>query len=338
MELAATHEMNRISDPKEFAIAIDIGGTKVDVGVIDISGTRLLQPEIIDVPFNESGVADPKKLVDLVEPLVLKAGEIPGELKGIGLSCCGNIDQETGNAVLVANLHWKNIPIGEMFKNAYNLPVFAATDVRMAAIGELVWGAAKNCSNFAWATIGTGYGGYLFLSGNLYDGYHGFAGNFGHITLDEINGYPCGCGRKGCFETFVAGPAIARAGQNAADSYESEFLKEISTSRKITTRDVFRGETAGDLVCNRILEDVIRLVSINLGGVVNTLDLEMLILGGGVAKASPDFISRIDKRIRDYLMTDEAKRDLVVTKESFTNSALFGAASDVFLRQGILEI
>jgi predicted NBD/HSP70 family sugar kinase len=80
------------------------------------------------------------------------------------------------------------------------------------------------------------------------------------------------------------------------------------------------------------------LVSINLGGVVNTLDLEMLILGGGVAKASPDFISRIDKRIRDYLMTDEAKRDLVVTKESFTNSALFGAAADVFLRQGILEI
>jgi glucokinase len=116
------------------------------------------------------------------------------------------------------------------------------------------------------------------------------------------------------------------------------FLNEISRTRKITPRDIFQGEATGDLVCCRILEDVIRLISINLGGVVNTLDLEMLILGGGVAKASPNFIPRINSRIRDFLMTDEAKRDLRVIGESFSNSALFGAAADVFIRQGILEI
>ena len=323
---------------QEFALAVDIGGTKVDFGFINLSGKKLFSLEKQYVPFDVDGVANPNKLINMIAPYVNKAKELPGKFKGIGISCCGNIDMVTGLAVLVANLHWRNVPLGEMARTAFNLPVFTATDVRMAAIGEVAWGAAKNVDNFAWATIGTGYGGYLYLNGKFYDGYHGFAGNFGHTTLDELNGYPCGCGRKGCFETFVAGPGIAREGQKAADTKKSQFLKNISTKRKITTRDVFDGEIAGDAVSHQIIENIIRLISINLGGIVNTLDLEMIIIGGGVINASENLVSRIDSRIRGFLMTDEAKQDLKIAKESFSNSALFGAAADVFYRQGILEL
>jgi glucokinase len=322
----------------DFALAIDIGGTKVAITTINSNGEQLTPIEKHFVPFNDNHVADLKKLIDLIAPYVVKARQFAGNLMGIGLSCCGNIDVKTGMAVLVPNLHWRYVPICEMVQKEFNLPVFAATDVRMAVLGEVAWGAAKGIKNFAWATIGTGFGGYLYLDGRLYDGFHGFAGNFGHMTLDEIDGYPCGCGRDGCFETFVAGPGIARAGQKAAESGISPYLKNIASKGMITARDVFEGEAAGDAGAHAVIEEEIRLICINLGGLVNILDLEMIIIGGGITNASSDFISRIDRRIRDFLMTEEAIRDLIILKESFDNSSLTGAAADVFYRQGIISI
>ncbi|MCE1253662.1 MAG: ROK family protein [Anaerolineae bacterium] len=324
-------------DSQDIALAIDIGGTKAAFSVINSAGELLFPVEKHFVPFDSEGKAHPDRLLEMIAPYVQRARQYGGKLNGIGLSLCGNIDAQTGMAVLVSNLHWRYLPFGQMVKEAFNLPVFAATDVRMAALGEAAWGAARGVRDFAWATVGTGYGGYLFLDGKLYDGSHGFAGNFGHTTLDEVNGYPCGCGRNGCFETFVAGPGITRAGQKAAETGESPYLKLIAAERPVSSYDVFKGEANGDPACVQIIKDVIRLISINLGGMVNILDLQLIIMGGGVTHAAPDFVSRINTRIRDFLMTEEAARDLRVINETFENSSLIGAAADVFFRQNILS-
>ncbi len=323
---------------QDFALAVDIGGTKAAVAFVDLQG-RLLSPvEKHPVPFDDQHRAIPEKLIEIIAPYTEKARSLPGRFRGIGLSLCGNIDMQTGEAVLVANLHWRYVPFGQMVKDRFQIPVYAATDVRMAALAEVVWGAARGSRNFAWCTVGTGYGGYLFLDGKLYDGSHGFAGNFGHMTLDEINGDPCGCGRNGCFESFVSGPAIARAGQRAAENGQSPALRALTVERPVTTRDVFAARAAGDTEAAAIIEQVIRLIAINLGGLVNILDLDIIIMGGGVVNASPDFVNRVDRRIRDFLMTEEAIRDLKVVKETFENSALIGAAADVFLREEMLTI
>lgn len=326
----------RHDSTQDFALAVDVGGTKAAFALIDNSGRLLAPPEKQYVPFDAEGAADPHRLLALMEPYVLQARHMPGRFRGIGLSMCGNIDLETGLAVLVPNLHWRYLPFGEMVQKAFGVPVFAATDVRMALLAEVLWGVARGVKHTAWATVGTGYGGYLYLDGKLYGGSHGYAGNFGHTTWDEINGELCGCGKRGCFETFVAGPAIAGRGQKAADSGESPLLRQLADGRRVTTADVFSADTQGDLAAQAIIEDVVRLISINLGGVVNTLDLSMIVMGGGVVHASSNFVQRVDHRIRDFLMTEEAKRDLQVVKESFDNSALLGAAADVFLRSGAL--
>ena len=321
-----------------FALAIDIGGSKLDIGLINTDGRLLESMEKFPVPFDQSGIADPYGLISLIAPYVEKSSGISGHFCGIGLSVCGNIDTATGEAVLVPNLHWRNMPFGRMVADHFDVRVVSATDVRMAALAEAVWGVAREVQNFAWATVGTGYGGYLFLNGRLYGGSHGFAGNFGHFTLDEINGFLCGCGRKGCFETFVAGPAIARAGQNVLDQGGSQILCELAQGKPVTPRMVFQAEDLGDQAAHDIIEQVIRLISINLGGLVNILDLDMIVLGGGVAHATQNFITRVDRRIRDYMETVEAIRDLRVVAETFSNSALYGAAVDLFIREKILQI
>lgn len=319
------------------ALAVDIGGSKVELAVVDAAGQGRTSARKHPVPFNDKGIADPQGLIEILAPYVEQARALPGQLHGIGLSVCGNIDRETGEAVLVPNLHWRNLPFGRMVAERFDLPVFSATDVRMAVQAEVLWGVAKGVRNVAWATIGTGYGGFLFLDGRLYDGAHGFAGNFGHFTIDEINGYPCGCGRRGCLETFVAGPAIARAGQAALDAGASPLLRELAQDGRVTSHMVFQAEAQGDPAAQAIIADVVRRVAIGLGGLVNTLDLDMIVMGGGVVHASPDLVPRIDSRIRQYLMTVEAVRDLRVVVESLPNSALYGAAAEVFLCCGLLN-
>jgi glucokinase len=322
---------------EHIALAVDIGGSKVEIAVVDAAGQGHTPARKHPVPFDAAGIADPQGLIEIISPYVEQTRALPGQLHGIGLSVCGNIDRETGEAVLVPNLHWRNLPFGRMVAERFDLPVYSATDVRMAVQAEALWGIAKGVRNVAWATIGTGYGGYLFLDGKLYGGAHGFAGNFGHFTIDEINGYPCGCGRRGCLETFVAGPAIARAGQAALDAGASPLLRELTQDGRVTSHMVFQAEAQGDPAARAIVEDVVRRVSIGLGGLVNTLDLDMIVMGGGVVHASPDLVPRIDARIRQYLMTVEAVRDLRVVVESLPNSALYGAAAEVFLCCGLLN-
>ena len=319
-----------------FALAMDIGGSKADIGFVSLQGQVLGKIDKHPVPFDEKGIADPDKIISLMGPYVEQASSKSGKLLGIGLSICGNIDMVTGEAVLVPNLHWRNLPFGKIVHEQFRLPVYAATDVRMAAQAEAMWGVARQARYFAWCTVGTGYGGYLFLDGKLYDGLHGFAGNFGHNTWDEVNGYLCGCGRRGCVETFVAGPAIARAGQKAVVEGRSPLLSQMATGEPVKTEMVFKAEAQGDSASHEILNEVVRLIAINLGGMINILDLELIVMGGGVVRGRPEFVQRISTEIRKYMETVEAQQELKLLMESFPNSALFGAAAEVFIHQGLL--
>ncbi|MCC7353292.1 MAG: ROK family protein [Anaerolineae bacterium] len=320
------------------ALAADIGGTKMDVAMVDISGRLVLPLAQHPVPFTADGIAAAQGLLDILQPYIDKAQAYGARLRGIGLGVCGVVDVETGEIILSPNLHWRNLPFGAMARERFRLPVCAAVDVRQAALGEWMWGSAHGAKNFAWVTIGTGYGGYFILNGRFYPGTHGSAGNFGHIAVDEVNGYPCGCGRRGCAETYVAGPAIARQGQRAADEGRSPLLHRLAGEGPVTAPLVFQAEAAGDEAARQVVAGVVRHLAISLSGLVNTRDLELMVLGGGVMKAGPLFLARLDAAVREHLMTVEARRDLRIVRESLPNPAVAGAAAHVFLACGDLRL
>ncbi len=322
------------ADSPDPVLAIDIGGTSLRLALIGVDGALHGEIAQYEMPFSSDGAADMEGLLNLMDPHVERARQRVADEPMIGVSLCGNVDLVSGDAILAPNLGWRNWPFGRLVSERFRLPVCVATDVRQAVLAEAIWGAGMGLRDFAWATIGTGYGGYLFLNGRLYGGAHGFAGNFGHITLDEVNGYPCGCGRRGCFETFVAGPAIARAGQAAHEAGKSVILSSLALGGDVTTPMVFRAIELGDETAIAIVDEAIRLICINLGGMVNLLDLSLIVIGGGVTEAAPWFVERISSDIRAYLMTAEAQRDLRVLRESMPNAALWGAAAHVFAAEG----
>jgi len=321
-----------------YALAVDVGGTKMDIAFIDQFGNYLEPPKRALVPFDENGVAIPTKILDILEPYVQRGKKEFENFAGIGLSLCGNIDRITGEAVLVANLYWRNVPFGKMAEERFGVKNYPATDVFMALLAEVTWGKAKGLNHVAWMTLGTGYGGYLYLDGKMYHGAHGFAGNLGHSIYDERTGELCGCGQKGCFESYVAGPAIASQGQKACAEGQSQVLKELCSGNceQVTTRMVFEAEQKGNSSAHEIIHGVIRKLGISLSSMVDLLDLEMIVLGGGVWKGSADFVERVDRCVRGFLMTEEAKRDLQIVLESFDNSALKGAGAYVFQEKGLL--
>jgi glucokinase len=320
-------------------LAADIGGTKIAMGWFDPQGN--LHGEMITdaVPFEGDGRASADGLIQLMRPVVEQRHfeGVDGKPCAIGLSICGNVEMESGVCSLVPNLHWRGVPFGGMVQDVFGLPVFAATDTRQAAMAEHLWGAGRGVPYFCWCTVGTGFGGYLYLDGRPYDGFHGIAGPFGHNTIDEVNGHLCGCGKRGCVETYVAGPALARAGQAAAAAGESALLVELAAGRLVTTPMVVRAYQADDPASKKIIDQAARLIAISLSGVNNLLDLQMFILGGGVVNALPDLVAMVDHKMREYLMSQEARQDVRVVRETFPNSSLYGAAAHAFVQCGIIS-
>lgn len=323
-----------MNSTNRLALAVDIGGTKIDIALIDEAGRQIGATGSHAVPFDEQAVASPAGMLDIIAPYVAQAREALGKLEGIGLCLPGKVDPATGEAVFVANLHWRNVPFVRMAAERFGLPVRADLDVHLAALGEAVWGAARGLDSFAWVTLGTGMGVCLWLNGRIHRGEHDFAGYVGHDTVDEINGYPCGCGRRGCLETFVAGPAIARQGQAARDAGLSPTLNRLAADGPVTAPMVFEAAATGEPAAAAIIDAVVRMLGLSLSWMVNLLDLRLIIMGGGVAKAGADFIQRVERSTQGYVMADEVRRDLRIVPESLPNAALFGAAAFVFQPEG----
>jgi len=322
--------------PDTCCLAIDIGGTKIELGVFTPEGEMLVPSMRIAVQFNNKKEADISHIAAAAKDYFQEFKTIGWKMMGMGISACGHVDKTGKIVVLAPNLGWRDYPAGDILEGIFDLPIHMEVDTAMAATAEMMWGAARNVKNFAWCTIGTGMGSYYVLNGKLFGGTHGFAGEIGHITIDEVNGHPCGCGRRGCLETYVTGPAMARAGQMAVKRGESDMMREMARNSEVTSRVVVQAMKEKDPAACEIINDSINMIAKVMGGLANTLDLEMIIIGGGVANAIPNFIQIIQERIRDYLMFEEAKKDLRITAESFNNAALYGAAANFFIKEGIL--
>lgn len=319
-----------------FSLAIDIGGTKLETGIIDSHGTLLTKIDRIPIPF-EKGIASLEGILDIIDKYVQEAKIYGGKFRGIGISSCGLVDLQTGVVIVSPNQHWYGVPLGKSARDRFRLPVYPATDTRLAVIGEASWGVGRGLDHFAWVTLGTGFGAALFLQGKVFGGERGFAGAFGHNTVDEIQGYPCGCGRRGCLETYASGRALARNGQAAVDMGHQTLLREIADGQPITAEMVFHAATKGDLTAKHLVDQLIRYASIGISQLINILDIKLIIMGGGLTKAGPEFIRKINTETKKHLFNAEAANVIMIIKETLPNSALFGAAANVFMQCGDLD-
>ena len=260
------------------AIGIDVGGTKTAAARIRSDGTVLAYD------------ARPTPADDMAATLAtMVAGAravLSAEVQGIGVAAAGLVERTTGVLRFAPNLAWRDAPLVSHLQEALHLPVVADNDNTAAAWGEFRFGAGQGYRDLLLVGVGTGIGGGIVADGRLFRGAHGFAAEIGHVLMDPA-GPTCGCGNRGCWEQLASGQAVTRAGRQAVE----ERVRSLITERADGDPSVVDGPMVtaaandGDPVAVAILAEVGRWLGVGIGGLVNVLDPEVVVVAGGVAAA-----------------------------------------------------
>ncbi len=229
----------------------------------------------------------PKKSLEALEPLLeqaLASANVPrGRVQSVGVAVHGPVEQSTGVCVVSPNLGWHDVPLRDMVKETFGLPVVVHNEAHAAAVAEGRVGAAEGVASFVWLYSGTGIGSGVVIDGKLFFGFRGFGGEIGHCPVTDDNARICACGRRGCLETVASGMAIARAAKQAVAGTEATVLR--SARRPLDAAAVTAAAREGDKVAKRILSEVGEHLGKGISYLLNILDPEMIVVAGDPASA-----------------------------------------------------
>jgi glucokinase len=256
------------------AIGVDIGGTKVGALLVSEEG-EVLAEERADTPRENVDAT-----IEVVSRLAKTLGE-HGDAVAIGVGVAGMVDAEAGVLRFAPNLDWTEVPARDLVAEQTGLPCVVDNDANTAAWGEYRFGAGVGHSELLVVTVGTGIGGGIISGGRLFRGAGGFAAEIGHIIV-EPGGPWCGCGNRGCWEQVASGKALDRAAREAAESRPDSLIADLAGTHAPVGRHIWEAARQRDRMATSILKEVGRRLGEGIAGLVNVLDPEAVVVGGGV--------------------------------------------------------
>ena len=312
---------------KPYVVGIDIGGTNTVFGIVDARGNVLASSSIKTQRHQQFD----DYIAELHEELSKLIGENCGieRVKGIGVGA-PNANYYTGNIEHAANLPWKGIiPFAEVMSNKFGVPVALTNDANAAAIGEMTYGAARGMKDFIMITLGTGVGSGIVSNGHLIYGHDGFAGELGHVIIRRENGRLCGCGSKGCLETYTSATGVARTAREFLEtrSNEDSLLRKIALE-SITSKDVFDAAQDGDQIAKDVFAFTGQVLGEALADFVKFSSPEAIILFGGLAKSGDLLMKPLRQSMEDNLMPIfKGKVKLLFSEMKDADAAILGASA-----------
>ncbi len=306
---------------KSLVIGLDLGGTNSVFGVVDSKGEIITTTSIKTqaYPSVDQYVMESVKAVKQIAEQVGGMEKI--RAMGIGAPC-GNYYK--GTIEHAANLVWAKgiVPLANMFVNELGIPVVVTNDAKAAAMGEMKYGVAVGMNNFVELTLGTGVGSGIVANGQLIYGFDGFAGELGHMIV-EPDGRPCGCGRKGCLETYCSATGVVRTAiAMLGESSEATSLRDIATD-KLTSYEVYKAAMAGDAMAQEVFKQTGRRIGIACANIATFLSPEAFIFFGGLAQAGELLLRPIEEAYNENVLS------LYKGKARFLMSGLDGAKAAI---------
>lgn len=269
-------------------IGIDIGGTKLAVGLVGDQGELLDYQTQLVHPSH-----DPQKVLEQIRLQVeaLRRTDAGRASSAIGIACAGQIEPTTGTVLYSPNLGWRDVPLAKWIDEITGLPVHIDNDVKLAALGEHNFGAGRGINHLLCVFVGTGVGGGLMLNGALYHGAAGFAGEVGH-TVVQWDGPQCPCGNRGCLEVFAAGPAIERTVTDAIRHGRHSLCSELVGGHldRIHASVIASAIKGGDVLAREAVSRAGYFLGVAMANWVNMLNPQRIILGGGVIRHLPQLL------------------------------------------------
>jgi len=310
---------------KRLFVGVDVGGTKVAAGLVDTNGEIGAQTRL---PMISNASAE-QGLSAVLQAIAQVLPHGDAQVSGIGICAPGPLDPTTGVILNPPNVPcWRNFPIADAVQKVYRVPVRVDNDANAAALAEARWGAGRGYSSVFYATIGTGIGTGIIFDGHIFHGRTGAAGEGGHVSID-YRGPLCNCGKPGCIEVYASGTAIGkRARQQIAAGGTSSMVSLAGGSVYAVTGEIVgKAFAAGDFLAAEILTETADMVALWLSNMIDLLDPDVIVIGGGAAALLQPFFDRMRQRIPKLTVNPRSSEVPIVPSRYGADSGIAGGAA-----------
>lgn len=313
---------------KPYVIGLDLGGTNSVFGIVDSRGD-IKATTAIKTQGYETVDEYVEASVEALQIIIDQVGGIE-KIKAMGIGA-PNGNYYTGTIEFAPNLSWGHngiVPLAKMFSDKLGIPVALTNDANAAAIGEMTYGVARGMKNFIVITLGTGVGSGIVINGQLVYGSDGFAGELGHVIMNRVNGRPCGCGRKGCLETYCSATGVARTARELIETTDEPSLLRDMPAADITSLDVSIAASKGDALAKRIYEFTGNMLGEACADFAAFSSPEAFIFFGGLTKAGALLMDPIKKAYEENVLNIfKGKAKFLVSGLDGSSAAVLGASA-----------
>jgi glucokinase len=309
-------------------LGIDIGGTKVAAGLVNHAGEIVYKTRN---PMNPRGTAEEGlAAVKIAIDAALAAAK--GAIDAIGIISPGPLDPKTGIILNPPNLPcWRNYHLVQRLAEAYKMPIYLDNDANAAGLAEALWGAGRGYKEVFYATLGTGVGTGIIFNGRVFHGRTGAAAEGGHLTIDYRGARNCNCGKPGCVEPMLSGTGIARRAREKARAAGSIAQPLIGLAGgnvdNITAEVVGKAWREGDPLATEILEETADILAVWLGNIIDLLEPEVIVVGGGVSELMEGWFDHVRKQVPQWSVNQRANEIPIIIAKYRADAGVAGAAA-----------
>ncbi len=309
-----------------YYLGIDIGGTNIACGIVNDNCEIIARSKVktnAPRPYGEI-------LADIIRGAKLaceEAGISPSELDSVGIGCPGTCNQDTGAVEYSNNLGFVNVPLRPDVEKALGVKTFLGNDADAAAYGEYCAGAAKGAENAVVITLGTGVGSGIIIGGKIYSGSNFAGGEIGH-TVISVDGRPCTCGRKGCFEAYSSATGLVNITRDYAEKYPASLMaKLIKQDGRISARTAYAAMKQGDEAGRIVTDEYVKYLAVGIANVINIFQPDVLCIGGGVCNEGDTLLVPLKKAVKEQVYSKNSAKNTEIVICSLGNDAgIIGAA------------
>lgn len=310
-----------------FNIGIDLGGTDIKTAIVDMDGNIISKakwPTKAQRPYQEII----KDMANCALEALGKTSYTLDNIKNVGIGIPGIADENTGNVIFCTNLGWFDVPLSAEIQKYINKPVFINNDATVAGYAEHIAGVSKGTHSSVFITLGTGIGSGIIINGKPWSGFHGIGAELGHAPLNVTNGVMCTCGNEGCVERYCSATGLIRLAREALSLDNNSIIFESCNGdlEKVTARMVVDAAKANDPVALKVFDEYVYYLSKTIVMVINIIDPEVVVLGGGVSKAGSFLIDAVNTKIKNYLLYRTSKYPDILIAKLGADAGVIGAA------------
>ena len=318
---------------KKYSVGIDLGGTKILIALVNKQTGEILHHVKKKTKKQKGPENIMKKMIEGIEELLEESRISVEEISSIGVGAAGQIDRKNGILIGAPNLDCFNLNIKNILEKHFNLPVYLGNDVEIAAIGEMKFGSGKGCKDFVCIFVGTGVGSCIVKNGAIIYGATGTAGEIGHIIVD-LNGRQCACGAHGCLEAYASRSAIETRIEGALKKGRKSCIQDyLEPGKSITSSMIQKSIEREDELVLQCVTEASEYLSGGIASIINFINPELVILGGGLIEAVDYFYQKTIKKTKSKSLPIPAE------KIKFTKAMLgdySGATGAAFLEERVL--